>query len=157
MSVPLRDFLDDAQIHDSDVLLRAVSPKNIEDFQSLSKTREIPSRAWQDQKEDEAAKWGLRPCASVAVERLLSDNNRDVEYWLKNFFRPEYGVIRIEAGAVRCAASVEGTQLPQGVMLHATSDQPWHAVIWSKRGASKRNKTEMRAMVLSSTWVKLPQ
>jgi len=156
MSAALRDFIDDPEVADDDVLLRAVSPELIDDTESfLGRDDEIPSRAWQDQKEDEAAKWGLRPCASVAVARLLSDHECPVDMWLEKVFRLTYGIIQTTAGDVRRAESPQGHAVPQGVMLYPTQDQPWHAVVWSRRGA-KRNKTEMKGLLLRSHWVRLP-
>lgn len=156
MSDVFREFLDDASIADSDVLYRAVPPVLIDGCSSFSgRDDEIPSRTWQDQKEDEAAKWGLMPCASVAVARLLIDHGCEMQSWLAKFFSSDHGVVETTAGEARQATSSTSQSVPQGVMLHPTDEQPWHAVIWSKRGV-KRNKTEMKALVLTSRWVRLP-
>jgi hypothetical protein len=156
MSKNLREFFDDPAIADADVLYRAVSPFLIDDWDSFSgQDEDIPSRAWQDQKEEEAAKWGLMPCASVAVARILRDHNCDIVSWLENFFSLEHGVVETTAGEVRQAISLRNDHVPQGVMLHPTAKQPWHAVVWSKSG-SKRNKTEMKALRLKSHWVRPP-
>lgn len=152
----LREFFDDPAVTDSDVLYRAVPPTLIDNWDSFSgRDDQIPSRAWQDQKEDEAAKKGLRPCTSVAVARLLIDYDCDIESWLKRFFKSTYGVVEITAGSARQAISPGGDPAPQGVMLDSTSEQPWHAVVWSKRGA-KRSKMEMKALLLTSRWIRRP-
>lgn len=157
MSGALREFFDDPAIADDDVLYRAVSPTLIDDWDSFSgRDDEIPSRAWQDQKADEAAKKGLRPCASVAVARLLLEHGGDIDSWLERFFKSTYGVVETTAGSVRQAITPRGDPAPQGVMLDTTIEKPWHAVVWSKRGV-KRNKTEMHALVLTSHWIRQPQ
>lgn len=156
MSEALREFFDDPVIADGDVLYRAVPPSYIDDWDSFSgRDDEIPSRAWQDQKADQAAKKGLRPCASVAVARLLIEHDCDIDSWLRRFFKPTYGVVETTAGAARQAITLHGAPAPQGVMSDSTCEQPWHAVVWSKRGA-KRNKTEMHALVLASRWIRQP-
>jgi hypothetical protein len=152
----LRTFVDDPSIADEDVLYRAVPPLLIENWDTFGgRHHQIPSRAWQDHRESTAAKWGLAPCASVAVARILEQHGRDVTFWLETFFLPSYGVVQIAAGALRRATSHKGDPVPQGVMLHATIDQPWHAVVWSRRG-TKRNKTEMRALTALSKWFRPP-
>lgn len=156
MSENRREFFDDPVIADADVLYRAVPPSLIDNRGSFSEQDDdIPSRAWQDQKEEEAARWGLLPCASVAVARILLGRDCDVESWLKNFFSSEYGVVETTAGEVRQSISPQGHPVPQGVMLHPTAEQPWHAVVWSKSG-TKRTKAAMKALRLKSHWVRLP-
>jgi hypothetical protein len=153
---PLQDFFDDALITSSDVLYRAVSPSLIDDWDSFTgRDSEIPSRIWQDQRAEVAASWGLRPCASVAVARLLDEHNCDIHRWLEASFAPKYGVVAINACDVRQATSPSGQQVPQGLMLFPTMNEPWHAVVWRKRGP-KRNKLEMKTLAAISRWIKVP-
>jgi hypothetical protein len=150
----IREFIDEPSLVASEVLYRAVDPTYVDDWSGLAPC--IPSRTWQDQKEDVAAQWGLGPCASVAVARLLDEHGSSVDAWLEKFFKVSYGVVETTVGQVRSATSAVGALVPQGVMLHATSDQPWHAVVWSRKGA-KRSKGEMKALVAVSNWLRHPR
>ncbi len=153
MPASIREFIDEPSLQSGEVLYRAVDPVYIDDWSSP--IPDIPTRAWQDQKQDVAAKWGLGPCASVAVASLLIKHGSTVEAWLEKFFQSSYGVVKTTVGEVRAATSALGSPTPQGVMLHPTVDQPWHAVVWSKKG-SKRSKGEMKALVTVSTWHRHP-
>lgn len=149
----LRKFVDEPSLQASEVLFRAVDPNYVDDW--AGPVPGIPSRAWQDQKEDVAAQWELRPCASVAVASLLIKHGSSIDAWLSRFFKTTYGVVETTVGQVRSATSSVGALVPQGVMLHPTSDQPWHGVVWTKQGP-KRSKGEMRALVAVSTWHRHP-
>lgn len=157
MPASLREFIDEPSLLGDEVLYRAVDPGYIDNWSSApANLPGIPSRAWQDQKEEVAAGWGLRPCASVAVASLLTTHGSNVETWLEAFFRPSYGVIETTVGEMRSAKSMQGILVPQGVMLHPTDEQPWHAVVWSLKG-SKRSKGEMKALVFASRWHRHPR
>ncbi len=74
----LRDFVDDATILNEDVIYRAYPPGLVENWDSFSGSPEdISSRIWQDQKAEEAARWGITP---VRVRRNRSATRPSQQY-----------------------------------------------------------------------------
>ncbi len=156
MTRPARGFFDDRRIRDTDTILRIVSPKNVDWPSTASAIPEITSKFFQDYSEDEAARRGLPGrCASVAVERLVRPEDPTLEICLRSFTLC-HGIVAFLASAVRDLKGLDGAELPQGLMMDPLPDEPWHAVMYTKRGGT-RTKAEKKAVARVSHWVRLPR
>lgn len=143
-------------IDDRESLLRVIQPVFVNFAVSPPKAQ---SNGFQDQPEEEAARWSLaRPCASVAVRSIWEGYGSDLDAILGHFPAGS-GLVALSAGDLRTLVTPGGQKQPQGVMLDPRPGSPWHAAIWD-RTASRRPKSAMKAMAVlaeAAGWFILPR
>lgn len=112
------------------------------------------SQGFQDYPSDRAARYGFGgPCASVSVQSVWRLNGADPKCLIEKFDE-DAGVVRFRAGDARNLASRSGDPIPQGFMMDPLEGQPWHAVMFDRRGS--RSTAAKKALALISEWVFRP-
>lgn len=159
MAAPDRDsFHDDVdKISDGAVLLRRVSPRLV-NWRVIPEGQSppVPSQGFQDYPDAKAREeFGLPgACMSVAVEELVTENERNPEELVAEF--PGYGLAAVTAGELRTLKGPAPAEWEQGVMWDPTDNEPWHAVVYCKNG-SKKSKGIERAIAQLANWKIEPQ
>jgi hypothetical protein len=108
----------------------------------------LTGQAFQDYSLQAAQRLGLpAPCMSVALGFLLEEHGFPPEKVLEDFDHT-YGLAVLTAGDAR--------SVYQGVMAKPTTDEPWHAIVFSTN-SPKKNKTVRSALAEKAQWVHVPR
>lgn len=108
----------------------------------------LTGQAFQDYSLQAAQRLGLpAPCMSVALGLILEEHGLPPEKVLEGY-DDTYGLAVLTAGDAR--------SLYQGVMTKPTTDEPWHAIVFSIN-SSKKNKTVRSALAEKAQWVHVPR
>ena len=89
------------------------------------------------------------PCMSVGVSTVLGARNCGPERMLERF--PGNGLAEVRAGDLRTLKRPDGAPCPQGIMLAATDDEPWHGVVFDLAVGLKSAATK-NAIARLATW-----
>lgn len=149
-------FFDDASINDDEALFRRIRPDIVNWDLAEQGVPPIPRQGFQDYSESKARLEYNLPgaCMSVDRDRVLVEHGCTSEDLIDGFHF--YGVVSLEAGAVRNLTGTKGEDYSQGVMANPLPGKPWHAVIFSRAGGKKSKGIE-NALARLATWVILPR
>jgi hypothetical protein len=111
---------------------------------------QLNGNSFRDYQRDKALSMGYPgPCMSVGVSTVLESYGYDPTKLLEGF--DDYGLARIAAGDLRKLTRINGDPCPQGIMLAATEDEPWHGVVFDL-AEQPRIKPVCKAISQIATW-----
>jgi hypothetical protein len=128
-TVDLQD--DPINVPDSAILYRRVDWDRIggRDRAIIGTPPKLSANCFTDYPETKAREYGFDgPCMSVAISTVLIKLGYTPEKLLEK--HPEYGLAKILARDLRTLKKADGSDCPQGIMLAAIDDEPWHGVVF---------------------------
>ncbi len=141
-------FTDDPGIPAEEILYRRVPVQWI-DWDAEQNGPRIKRAAFQDYPAERAADLNLPgPCMSVGLSSILDEHGVDPADLLTDWGRESYGLASVRAADVRLNND-------QGIMPWPTQAEPWHGVVFSKKGP-KRTGSMQSQLARAAVWVVLP-
>ncbi len=143
---PVEEFIDDVEaISDAEILVRLIPP-DAQDWENTdaSGRPRIKSGGVQDSsKERTRARGYPGRCMSVWVLSVAEAHGQTTESLLGNRREVGFGLARFVAGDLR--------EPEQGICMWTSGDDPWHAVVFSKKG-SKRSDRQKDLTAQAGVW-----
>jgi len=148
-------FFDDTGISDDEELYRRIRPDIVHWSLADNGVPPVPRQGFQDYPAEKAQREFNLPGACMSVDRnlVLVERGHSVETLVEGY--ESYGVVSIEAGAVRSLKGPKGEDYSQGVMANPRPSAPWHAVVFCRAGG-KKSKGMENALARIARWVILP-